>query len=280
MKHKTRLVCALISSVIILSGTTSLLARISISTYLADTNDLIPWVDPNTPYVFPEMMAGTELTLVLESNEPGRWMGGSIFIFESFWDQGQLFARDWDNRPGDYESSITEFAGSRAKIIESVGEKRGESQIGYQFVGDRNAIAGPWFIIDCNTYSPGDCLVTMDDFDVSRNEAAFEMLIPLVPSRDYDQDHLVNFKDFAVLANQWQKAPHVNLYDPNTWPQNRFFDPNNPSPLVDLNRNDLVDTPDLGMFSHFWLQRTSGNTGESTDPNSMNNGFDENNLSF
>jgi hypothetical protein len=246
--------------------TSTLHATISISTYLADSNELIAWVDPNVPYVYPEMMAGTELTLVLESDRSGLWKGGLIAIAESYWNQGQLFARDFNEVLNNYEGSVTDLAGTRAKVSHYWGPTEGieGEALGFSLRGDFKAVAGPWFIIDCNTYASGDCLVTMFDTDVSQSEVAFNMLFPLVPSRDYDKDHVVTFADFALFANQWREPPPT--------------DPNQPTSPMDLDSDGVVGASDMTQFSHYWLARTRGLTESGSDPNNIEETLDVNNV--
>ncbi|MCG8683270.1 MAG: dockerin type I domain-containing protein [Desulfobacterales bacterium] len=94
----------------------------------------------------------------------------------------------------------------------------------------------------------------MIDTDVHKIEPSFEMLFPLVPTRDFDEDHKVSLTDFAILANHWQTI---------------ITEPNDPQKQLDFNSNNIIDSNDLAYFSQFWLAKTRGliNDSNEMDPN-------------
>jgi hypothetical protein len=63
-----------------------------------------------------------------------------------------------------------------------------------------------------------------------------------VAPRDFNRDSLVNFKDFALFAQQWRTR-----IDP---------DPNGVTSPTDLDADGYVAVYDLSQFCRFWLERT------------------------
>ena len=72
-----------------------------------------------------------------------------------------------------------------------------------------------------------------------------------VPSRDFNGDMVVDFKDFARFAAHWRSAP-----DPNAGAGATF----------DLSTDNWIDSSDLASFSEYWLERTDSNE-PPADPN-------------
>jgi hypothetical protein len=63
-----------------------------------------------------------------------------------------------------------------------------------------------------------------------------------VPSRDFNEDNIVNFADFAVLGSYWGIT---DCTDPDGCGR------------VDFYNDDTIDINDLGLFVEFWLERTN-----------------------
>ncbi|MFC1761326.1 hypothetical protein ACFL6U_04530 [Planctomycetota bacterium] len=226
--------------------------EMSISVQLADSNTLIPWVDANVPYVYQDLMAGTEMTLIIEANQAGPWPGGLIYITPAFWEQGQLFGRDYNNETDDYEGSHTPAAGSRAQVRNNYLDFSGNEVIGFRLRGDSAPpAAGPHFIFDFNTYAPGECVIDFVDITVSFVEPAFSMVFPLVPTRNFDFDHGVSFCDFAIQAQDWRSAVDHDPNDPNI------------ATAHDINQDGFINTSDFRLFADYWLARSRG----QADPN-------------
>jgi len=224
-----------------------------ITVYLVDTNEPIDWADPNDPYKYPEIMAGTDLTLVISSRIPKIDYGVSLYIGESFWEKGQLFGRGLNETTGRYDDSGLPAAGPNAFIYDRYVPILGEWAYGFDFiVMPPGAAVGDWFIVDFNTYEPGACI--LDFMDIHREDLvdpAFSLIFPLIPTRDYNMDNIVNFNDFSIMARQWSKD----------------LDPHQ-SPNHDLDASGQIDFFDLQGFTQFWLARTRGPSSEVPDPNS------------
>jgi hypothetical protein len=87
----------------------------------------------------------------------------------------------------------------------------------------------------------GTCRVAFFDGDVEWDNPLYRMAFTHVPTRDINQDHIVNFADFAVVGLYW----HItNCTDPNGCGK------------VDFDGNKIIDINDLGLFSEYWLERT------------------------
>lgn len=221
-----------------------------ITPYLADTNEPIALADPNLPYVYPEMMAGTQLTLVISSNIPReRWGGMGIFILESSWEQGQLFGRDYNEITTFYDGSALPAAGPNPLVGDNYVQIRNEWAFGLEFsIFKPGADVGDWFVVDFNSYEPGECvLYFMEQDQEDEREPAFSMNLPLVPTRDFNLDHGVDFGDFIMMAQTWYE---VMESEPNRVPG-------------DFDDSLRVDWRDMQAFCQFWLARTRGQIDEN-----------------
>ena len=78
------------------------------------------------------------------------------------------------------------------------------------------------------------------DFSVSFDVPIETLAFTHVPSRDFNGDTVVDFKDLALLASHWD----LNA------------DPNSPDGPFDLNADGRIDLGDLALFSEYWLERT------------------------
>jgi hypothetical protein len=232
-------------------------------------------------------MVGTRLTIFIVSDQPGGWDGQ---LWHS-WDDaavGAISGREGDpNSPG-YEGSLLPAALYRPDtsvdapahaFVDDVDETSG---VGLYFSLGRDAIPGEWFVVDYHAKTLGTCYLGLYEFAVAigpvdpgiwlppsleRPEAPHSVLQALtlnhVPSRDFNQDNVVDFVDFALLAQAWRSdAP-----DPNQLQPAPPIDPNTVlSP--DLNADGTVDVADLARFSAYWLQRTDVNP-PAADPNAL-----------
>jgi hypothetical protein len=223
-----------------------------ITVYLADTNEPIAWEDPNAPYIYPGTMAGTDFSLVISSRIPRSDYGVSLYTGESFWEKGEIFGRGLNESTGRYDGSALPAAGSNTFINDRYVPILGEWAYGFDFiVMSPGADAGDWFVIDFNTYEPGICILDfMDIYREDLYDPAFSLIFPLVPTRDYNTDNIVNLKDLSILSRQWSKDS-----DPNQAPDH------------DLDVNGQIDFIDLQGFTQFWLARTRGLSVDVPDPN-------------
>ncbi len=109
------------------------------------------------------------------------------------------------------------------------------------------ADAGDWFVVDFNSYEPGECILYFMELDQeNETEPAFLISLPLVPTRDYNQDHGVDFRDFTTVAQMWYEEMAA---EPN-------------QVASDLDNSLRVDWFDLQAFCRFWLARTRGQVDE------------------
>ena len=193
--------------------------------------------DGNTPFDNRDIMVGTRLVIVLDSNVGEHWYtdlaltGGDV-------NRGVLLGRDFNEAAfptPNYEGSHLPPAGEDAIAID--WEETGYD--GISFETGVTPSAGEWFIVDYNATAAGDCTVEFyEDFspDPSRDISFVQ-----VPTRDFNKDTMVNFGDFAVLALYWQKT---NCGAPG-WCEG-----------ADLNTSGKVDNNDLALFVDYWLEKT------------------------
>jgi hypothetical protein len=229
---------------VLLFNTASVLkGEVSVRVCLADGNTPLELVDPNIPFIYRDIMAGTRLTIIVSSDANGFW-SGSLIIFGDDRSRGFLSARDTtDNRTG----SCLPAAGNRTYIW-SVQDLEMQA-IGLE-VG-RDSMAGDWFIIDYTALNIGVCTVVF--YDDSNN--SYSPVIPViwedpityylvfsqVPTRDFNNDTKVDFTDFAVLASNWQRTDCMAA---------------DGCASFDLNIDGNIDLDDLILFTEFWLEST------------------------
>ena len=222
-------------------------AEVSVDVYLADGETPLPPSDANEPHVYRDIMAGTRLVLVVSSDEGGLWYGGLITTHGD-WEVGTLTARGEksDANLPSYDDSVLENAGSTAVVRPYWTDL----QVGFDLTAWFDAVPGEWFILDYHAEKAGMCSIGLyDRFGV--NDILIDLLVfDHVPSRDFNQDTIVNFLDFSLLASQWQHI--VGL------------DPNSPAP-VDLDGDGYIGALDVALFSEYWLERTDCN--DANDPN-------------
>ena len=210
-------------------------AEVWIDAFIGDSNELLPWKDPNDPYLFVDIMAGTSLRLELSSTEGGPANGQLISPLESA-NVGQLFGRQCDSLlcPG----SITEQATERSRVRPISGSINGEAIIGYTYTISRSAVPGPWLVFDYNACSPGEVEIEWTEKETTEIVLHGLLRFPQVFSREYSKDTIVSLRDFAYLANHWRKV---------------IVEDTNDISRIDLDENTLVEPNDLKLFSDFWL---------------------------
>lgn len=196
--------------------------------------------DPCVPWVYRDIMVGTRLTLIVHSENAGYWEYGEF----SIWDEYQNYG-DLDCRGGNCENSVLPDAGDLA-LAEGFNEARlledGWHDInGIIFSGDNTATIGDWFIVDYKATNVGSCQVAFMDGDFSWEEPLYIMSFNLVPSRDFNQDHIVNFEDFAVLGSYWGI---INCTNPDGCGK------------ADFDGDEIIAINDLAPFADYWLERS------------------------
>lgn len=210
--------------------------KVSATVYLLDSNTPIEWMDPNFPYIYRDIMVGTKLSIIVDSNTEGFWSGGLILNNDDR-EFGTLAGRDFNNVTNDWEGSHFEAAGEMARV----SRLENQGMMGFRLLGDFDAVPGDWFIIDYNSLKAGICDVEFWDFKENTFEPVYNLIFSHVPTRDFNNDNIVNFADFAQFVSCWQ--------------QNELDD-SDLCKTTDLNQNGKVEIDDLWLFTEYWLERT------------------------
>ncbi len=212
-----------------------LLALINLlSAAKAATSVNIYEADGITPFDGRDIMVGTELTIVVSSDTTDYWSGG-LFIAGQDRALATLSAREFDPNTRDWTGSHYEDAGEYAKVTAWT-----DSEIwGFDLYGsDSNSVPGDWFIIDYKAIGEGDPNVWVYDYSYSFDDPNSLTFFSHVPSRDFNDDGVVNIADHAVLASYWLVE---DCNEPN-WCDN-----------TDINTDGYVDFDDLALFADYWL---------------------------
>ena len=218
--------------VLVFGMTPVAIGEVSTRVCLADGNTPFPPLDPNDPCVYPDIMVGTELTIIVSSDTGGFWTGDLAITGEDM-NYGVLSARDYNEATLDWEGSRFPEAGTGALV--QLYEEAGI--YGFQLLGHDSAVAGDWFIIDYNAIEIGDCNVGFyEEFAL-----VYELSFSHVRTRDFNNDTKVDFADFALFALYWQETDCI---DPN-WCEG-----------ADLDIDGSVDRNDLALFVDYWLEKT------------------------
>lgn len=216
----------------------------------------------NTVSLYRDIMVGTKLTIIVASDSPGTWSGG-LFIEDTDRDYGALSARDYNDITHDWQGSHFAAAGQRARVFRSEDSSRS----GFDVNSHNTASPGDWFIIDYTATQVGSCRVELyynpsagvavpsGDFSVPPDPPGAPVVLSKLffsqaPTRDFNQDGVVDFADFAVLASYWGA---IDCAYPD-WCQG-----------VDLNADAFVDSADLLLFAEYWLEKTSAGAGTTDD---------------
>lgn len=228
----------LVPLMLVLSTSSIAAAEVWTSVYLADGKTPLELADPNIPFVYRDVMAGTKLTIVVASDAAGGWDGG-IYIEGTDRDYGVLSARDYNDVSHDWQGSRFEAAGQRA----SVRNFEDSLSHGFELNSHRTAVAGDWFVLDYTAADVGSCRVTFYDYGALDGMFApiYELMFNHVPTRDFDQDTRVGLTDFAVFALYWGAT-----------------DCSGPGQCegTDLDVDGDVDSDDLMLFADYWLETT------------------------
>jgi hypothetical protein len=212
--------------------------EVSVRVCRADGNTPVPPVDPNF-HVYPDIMVGTELTIIVYSDAAEVW-DGALAIRGTDRDYGLLSGRDYNEIHSDYEGSHLPDAGPEAEV--ELWHDDIKEIDGFQLYTDfTEPNAGDWFIIDYNALAIGDCNVEFYDYSISYEDPNYYLEFSHVRTRDFNNDTKVDFIDFAVLASYWGDTV---CSDPN-WCEG-----------VDLDTDGDIDIYDLALFTDFWLEKT------------------------
>lgn len=228
-------------------------ARVWTSIYRCDERTLLMPADSNRPNVYPDIMVGTRLVIVVSSDTGGYWWGGLLISLEDS-DYGTLSGRGFSQEKLIYEGACLPAAGEIPLAVDFMDP---DKTVGFQLTSDadifaddgslvhRGAVPGDWFILDYSAERVGSCDVGLYDFDANPDIPIEILSFNHVPSRDFKNDGIVNFEDFALLARCWRSAVEP--------------DPNSPDAPFDLKADGRVDVADLTLFTEYRLERTDCN---------------------
>ena len=209
--------------------------KVSARAYRADGNTPLEPVNVDIPFKYQDIMVGTRLTIIIDSNVIEEW-SGSLIIEDDDVNDGELFGRGSDLG---YPNSCLEAAGVGAEVVdyEEPGIDGFDLYTGYMDIE-----ANDWFIIDYNATDIGDCNVGFYKHNIPfENELLYYLEFSHVRSRDFDENTNVDSADFAILASYWQQT---DCNDPN-WCEGS-----------DLDTDGTVDANDLRLFTDYWLEST------------------------
>jgi len=214
------------------------------------------WPDGTTPFdCNSEVMVGDNRVLVIssDSNDYGNWSGwkGGVFVAGQHRLRGILAGRDKDPNSRDWTGSHYENAG----LFALVTQWRDSNIFGFDFYtyypvneySEANSTApGDWFVIDYYAIKAGDCNVGFYIYNEYEgwDEPNYIITFHNVPTRDFNSDESVDFRDFATFSSHWNDT---GCGDPN-WCAG-----------ADIDRDGDVDNRDLGLFLDYWLWPNPGN---------------------
>lgn len=201
----------------------------------ADVSTRVCEADGNTLFDGRDIMVGTNLTIIVSSDVDDDYLPCDLAIQGTDRDYGILSARDYNDITCHYDGSLLEAAGEDAYVF--LWHDDFLEVDGFSYTGEGNA--GDWFIVDYNATDIGDCNVGF--YEWWGEEPAYDLSFAHVRTRDFNNDIIVNFADFEILAFHWQKT---NCTDPN-WCEG-----------ADLDTNGIVDGNDLELFVRYWLETT------------------------
>ncbi|MHC4460834.1 MAG: hypothetical protein ACYS6W_05555 [Planctomycetota bacterium] len=196
--------------------------------------------DGNTPFDGRDIMVGTKLTIIVDSNVAEDWLGG-LAVVDANMDYGVLSARDYNDITLDWEGSRFPAAGVGASVY--TWQEGPDPDIdGFTlYTGYMGIVDGDWFIIDYNAINIGACNMGYYDFNISTDEPIYYLSFSHVRTRDFNNDKIVDFKDFAILASYWRETNCSDSDD---------------CEGTDLDTDRNIDLHDLKMFADFWLEKT------------------------
>jgi len=190
--------------------------------------------DGVTPYDGRPLMVGSELSIKVSSDVANYW-GGGLFIAGDDRGRGCLSARGLDLESRDWVESHLPAAGEYARVT----SWKDQYIWGYDlYTSDANGLAGDWFVIDYLATGVGDPNVQLYDYSVSYSEPVEVITFAQGPSRDMNNDGIVNAIDFATFAAYWLIS---DCNEPNGCGR------------ADFNRDGNIDVYDLALFGDYWM---------------------------
>jgi hypothetical protein len=228
--------------VLFLGAASMVTGEISTTVYLPDGNTPLELAGPSIPHLYRNIMVGTKLVIVVSSDTNEYWGdgngndGGSLAIEEEYQPYGVLSAKGpivGDN----WSRSHLPAAGIEAAVYNWEYPVHGFDL----YTGSHGIETGDWFIIDYNAIDIGNCNVGFYDHRISWDIPVYYLAFSHVRTRNFNNDNIVDFRDYAILASHWLTA---NCTNPN-WCEGS-----------DLDTDGDVDINDLMLFCEFWLERT------------------------
>ena len=237
--------------VILVAVTNITFGEVSTKAYLRDSNELLLPVEVNMTlqYVdYGEIMAGTELAIVIDSNLAEHW-SGRLLIEGDYNDVSVLYGRGpYDDFVSGYTGSILPAAGFFAAVFPAAPYWEEEEKYvqGFDFYGDfpPEVKAGDWYVIDYNGIAVGDANIALywqQDSPPFEYGLIHHIQFLQVPTRDFDGDGSVDFQDFSIFSMYWLDS---NCTDPNSCLG------------TNLDNYGIVELNDLMLFTEYWLKKT------------------------
>lgn len=228
----------LLALTVILSIAPTAKGEVSTRVCLTDGETLLQPIEVNLPIIrYPDIMVGTELTVIISSDVAEFW-NGSLAIADANIDYGILSCSDYGETTRECVGSSLPAAGDEAGVWPWV--EAGIKGLDL-YTGSTGVEIGDWFIIDYTATKVGNCKVGLYDYSINLFGPVYYLTLSHVQTRDFDDDANVNFIDFAILASHWQE---MDCNDPD-WCEG-----------TDLDANDSVDIYDLILFCDYWLETT------------------------
>jgi hypothetical protein len=199
-------------------------------------------IDCNSP-----VMVGSNLTIYIDSNSISTlWLGGidiNMPAQNPSSPYGQLFGRGWDSEAMDFADSHLASAGNRAST--TCWQNQDQQSFEFRAAGS-DVTPGPWFVVDYNVTSVGDCNLKLVEYRDSSIAMLHSQVLHQVATRDFNHDGNIDFQDFAKFASYWMHTDCNQLNDCGGTDIN---------PIPD----GKIDSLDLMYFAQFWLGQFRNN---------------------
>jgi hypothetical protein len=222
-------------------------ARVWTTVYRCDEKTPLAPVDPNDPHVYADIMVGTKLVIIVNSDAGQSWWGSL-----QYWQEDEmsmsLTGRGYDAGRRSFAGSCLPAAGGSASVrpVDDMGKWC------LDLTTSTHPLAGDWFILDYHAKGVGTYDIELYDLNIDWNVPVEVLSFTHVASCDFNGDTTVDFADFALLAS------YTLPLDPVTDDQANVFD---------LNSDGLIDLQDLIDFGGHWLERTTCDI--PVDPNQI-----------
>ena len=189
--------------------------------------------EPDAAFVYTPVGVGTKLTLVVTSSRAGAW-NSDLLMRAPYRSRGRITCRG--NGCAD---SLLPAAGTRTLLYSwADGTFSGLSHSGHH-----TAVPGDWYIVDFEATAPGRCIVEFDHWDPANPNvpwAVRELHFTHVRLPDLDGNGCVDFKDLALMTQQWMRTDCV--------------EPDGCGG-ADLDANGTVDLRDGRLLAERWLEQ-------------------------